>query len=195
MLHGRVLFHNKNYDIRLKTILDRRKSVNLFNTLRQNVNLFLDNKSGMVNKPDFFDENQTLSIDSVLEITDTIRLECSTNDLVGLSKEDLKGLMQIYFDDDIVVLKSKICIENFGFKQPNFSFSASKILSNIELSYGITNGLDLNLCTSIQNPHSFNLIEGRLPDLYLSALGSPEDYTLDIIGDSNYSKILLSIRP
>ena len=96
--------------------------------------------------------------------------------------------MQIYFDDDIVVLKSKICIENFGFKQPNFSFSASKILSNIELSYGITNGLDLNLCTSIQNPHSFNLIEGRLPDLYLSALGSPEDYTLDIIGDSNYSK-------
>ena len=188
MLHGRVLFHNKNYDIRLKTILDRKKSVNLFNTLRQNVDLFLDNKSGMVNKPDFFDENQTLSIDSVLEITDTIRLECSTNDLVGLSKEDLKGLMQIYFDDDIVVLKSKICIENFGFKKPNFSFSASKILSNIELSYGITNGLDLNLCTSIQNPHSFNLIEGRLPDLYLSALGSPEDYTLDIIGDSNYSK-------
>ena len=122
MLHGRVLFHNKNYDIRLKTILDRKKSVKLFNTLRQNVDLFLDNKSGMVNKPDFFDENQTLSIDSVLEITDTIRLECSTNDLVGLSKEDLKGLMQIYFDDDIVVLKSKICIENFGFKKLIFPF-------------------------------------------------------------------------
>ena len=120
MLHGRVLFHNKNYDIRLKTILDRRKSVNLFNTLRQNVDLFLDTKSGIVNKPDFFDENQTLSIDSVLEITDTIKLECSTNDLVSLSKEDLKGLMQIYFDDDIVVLKSKICIENFEFKKTKF---------------------------------------------------------------------------
>ena len=76
----------------------------------------------MVNKPDFFDENQTLSINSVLEITDTIKLECSTNNLVSLSKEDLKGLMQIYFDDDIVVLKSKICIENFGFKKPNFPF-------------------------------------------------------------------------
>ena len=107
ILHGRVLFHNKNFNIRLKTILDRRKSVNLFNTLRKNLNLFLDNKSGIVNKPDFFDENQTLSIDSVLEITDTIKLECSTNDLVSLSKEDLKGLMQIYFDDDMVVLKSK----------------------------------------------------------------------------------------
>ena len=29
MLHGRLLFHNKNYDIRLKTILDRRKKCKL----------------------------------------------------------------------------------------------------------------------------------------------------------------------